>query len=65
MILTIVAASAAAVAQPAPERAVIAYPPSAFAEAAPDTAYDMILRLPGFAFDKGATVRGLAGSGGN
>lgn len=75
MILTIVAASAVATAaQPAPEvvpapaaaeRAVIAYPPSHFAEAAPDTAYDMILRLPGFAFDKGATVRGLAGAGGN
>ena len=78
MILTILAASAAglAVAQaetvapadaapPAAARGVIAYPPSAFAEAAPDTAYDMVLRLPGFAFDKGATVRGLAGSGGN
>jgi outer membrane receptor protein involved in Fe transport len=78
VILTILAASAAsfAVAQaepsPAPEaeppvaaRGVIAYPPSAFAEAAPDTAYDMVLRLPGFAFDKGASVRGLAGSGGN
>lgn len=78
MILTVLAASAAslAVAQaepavapeaasPAPARGVIAYPPSAFAEAAPDTAYDMVLRLPGFAFDKGATVRGLAGSGGN
>ncbi|MAK81437.1 TonB-dependent siderophore receptor [Phenylobacterium sp.] len=52
-------------AQPAAARGVIAYPPSAFAEASPDTAYDMVLRLPGFAFDKGATVRGLAGSGGN
>lgn len=52
----------------APEPAatgVIAYPPSFFAEAAPDTAYDMVLRLPGFTFDKGAAVRGLAGSGGN
>ncbi|MDP2212901.1 TonB-dependent siderophore receptor [Phenylobacterium sp.] len=80
MILTVLAAGAAsftvAQAPPAPapplvlaapsaERGVIAYPPSAFAEAAPDTAYDMVLRLPGFAFDKGAAVRGLAGSGGN
>ena len=78
MILTVLAASAvslaAAQAEPmaapaesavSPARGVIAYPPSAFAEARPDTAYDMVLRLPGFAFDKGATVRGLAGSGGN
>ncbi|MDP1873225.1 TonB-dependent siderophore receptor [Phenylobacterium sp.] len=78
MILTILAAGAASLvvaqAEPAPapdperppaEQGVISYPPSAFAEAAPDTAYDMVLRLPGFAFDKGAVVRGLAGSGGN
>ncbi|HEY8616316.1 TonB-dependent receptor [Phenylobacterium sp.] len=49
----------------APERGVIAYPPSFFAEAAPTSAYDMVIRLPGFTFDKGQTVRGLAGSGGN
>ncbi len=80
MILTVLAAGVASLtmaqAEPAPaalpaaaapvvERGVIAYPPSAFAEATPDTAYDMILRLPGFAFDKGAAVRGLAGAGGN
>lgn len=71
MALSILAAAAAAVvlpveaeAAPAP-RGVIAYPPAFFADAAPDSAYDMILRLPGFAFDKGAAVRGLAGSGGN
>lgn len=48
-----------------PERGVIAYPPSFFADARPVNAYDMVIRLPGFTFDKGATVRGLAGSAGN
>ncbi|MFN3514902.1 MAG: TonB-dependent receptor plug domain-containing protein [Phenylobacterium sp.] len=43
----------------------IAYPPEFFAEMAPSSAHDMVLRLPGFSFDKGAAVRGLAGSGGN
>ncbi len=46
-------------------KGVIAYPPSFFAESQPVSAYDMVLRVPGFAFDKGAAVRGLAGSGGN
>lgn len=47
------------------ERGVISYPPSFFAEARPVNAFDMVSRLPGFTFDKGAAVRGLAGSGGN
>ncbi|HVI33532.1 TonB-dependent receptor plug domain-containing protein [Phenylobacterium sp.] len=61
------AAQEAVAVQPpaAPERGVIAYPPAFFAEAAPVNAYDMVVRLPGFTFDKGQTVRGLAGSGGN
>lgn len=46
-------------------RGAIAYPPAFFAEARPVNAYDMVIRLPGFSFDKGATVRGLAGAGGN
>ncbi len=59
-------AAAPAVAAPqAPEGGVIAYPPSFFAESQPVNAYDMVLRLPGFTFDKGQAVRGLAGSGGN
>ncbi len=41
------------------------YPPSFFAEAQPTNAYDMVIRLPGFSFDRGAVVRGLAGAGGN
>ncbi|RYY35286.1 MAG: hypothetical protein EOP59_15590, partial [Sphingomonadales bacterium] len=44
----------------------LVFPASFFAEAQPATAYDMVLRVPGFAFDAGdADVRGLAGSGGN
>jgi outer membrane receptor protein involved in Fe transport len=49
----------------AAERGVISYPPAFFAEARPVNAFDMVSRLPGFTFDKGAAVRGLAGSGGN
>ncbi|MDO8379699.1 TonB-dependent siderophore receptor, partial [Phenylobacterium sp.] len=47
------------------ETGVLAYPASFFAEASPSTAYDMVIRVPGFSFDKGTVVRGLAGSGGN
>ncbi len=60
------AEQAVAAPQPAPpERGVIAYPATFFAEVRPTSAYDMVTRLPGFSFDKGSTVRGLAGSGGN
>ena len=44
---------------------VMSYPADYFAEARPQTAYDMISRLPGFTFDEGETVRGFAGGGGN
>ena len=44
----------------------LAFPASFFAAAQPATAYDMVLRVPGFSFDAGdADVRGLAGAGGN
>ena len=59
------AAVAPAVAPQAPESGVTRYPPSFFAEAQPVSAYDMIIRVPGFTFDKGQAVRGLAGAGGN
>lgn len=70
LMIAAAAAPAAEAAQPAPvsatgERGVIAYPPSFFAEASPSSAYDMVIRLPGFTFDKGAPVRGLADAGGN
>ena len=42
-----------------------AYPASFFASGRPDTAFDMIARLPGFTFDSGQTVRGFAGAAGN
>ena len=76
--MLMIAAAAAALAagepsapaSPAPgrvaaESGVLAYPASFFAEASPSTAYDMVIRVPGFSFDKGTVVRGLAGAGGN
>jgi hypothetical protein len=44
---------------------VLDYPPSFFAAARPNTAYDMIGRLPGFNFDDGKSARGFAGTAGN
>jgi hypothetical protein len=44
---------------------VINYPYSYFADARPNTAYDMISRLPGFVFDDGNMLRGFAGTAGN
>ena len=44
---------------------ILPYPASYFADARPNTAYDMISRLPGFTFDDGNTARGFAGTAGN
>jgi hypothetical protein len=44
---------------------VISYTPADFAAARPNTAMDMINRLPGFTFDGGDNVRGFAGAAGN
>ena len=63
--MMLVAAAPEAIQAAAPDKGVIAYPPSFFAESRPVSAHDMILRVPGFSFDKGASVRGLAGAGGN
>src|SRR3954467_4575918 len=41
------------------------YVPSFFASARPQTAMDMINRLPGFAFDGGDGSRGFSGNSGN
>jgi hypothetical protein len=41
------------------------YEAAFFADARPNTAYDMIARLPGFSFDDGTTARGFAGTAGN
>lgn len=63
------ATAPAAFAQTGPPAAapdsVISYPAGFFAAQRPDTAYDMVLRIPGFAFDDGSAVRGLAGAAGN
>jgi outer membrane receptor protein involved in Fe transport len=44
---------------------VLQYPASFFADAHPNTAYDMIGRLPAFTFDDGNSERGFAGTAGN
>ncbi|QTC92541.1 TonB-dependent receptor plug domain-containing protein [Brevundimonas goettingensis] len=44
---------------------VVVYEPAFFAGVQPNTALDMIERLPGFAFDSGGDVRGLSGAQGN
>ena len=45
---------------------VLVFEPAFFVDASPDTALDLIARLPGFAFDSGDSgTRGLAGTAGN
>jgi len=44
---------------------ILVYDQAFFASARPNTAYDMIKRVPGFTFDAGATARGFAGTAGN
>jgi hypothetical protein len=62
-------ANAAAIAEVDPTtqaaRGVISYPAAFFAPMGLTTAYDMVLRVPGFAFDRGSVVRGFAGAVGN
>lgn len=47
------------------QEGVISYTPADFSAARPNTALDMINRLPGFSFDGGDSVRGFAGAAGN
>ncbi len=49
----------------AQEANILPYPASFFEEARPNTAYDMIARLPGFVFNNGNTARGFGGTAGN
>jgi outer membrane receptor protein involved in Fe transport len=44
---------------------VLSYPASFFAASRPNTAMDMISRLPGFSFSRGDQVRGFGGAAGN
>ncbi|OXE37095.1 MAG: hypothetical protein CGW95_03595 [Phenylobacterium zucineum] len=57
--------SGAALAGDGAEPGVISYSAAFLAETGPNTALDMVQRLPGFTFDKGVVVRGLEGGGGN
>ena len=48
------------------QQGVLVFEPVFFADSSPDTALDMIFRLPGFGFDTGNTdTRGFAGAAGN
>ena len=50
----------------AARQGVLVFETAFFADARPDTALDMIARLPGFAFESGDSgTRGLAGTAGN
>ncbi len=53
------------VAPPAAPSGVVSYGPAFFASLRPNTALDMVQRLPGFSLDAGATVRGFEGAAGN
>lgn len=57
--------STSALAQTGDQSGILQYPVSYFADARPNTAYDMIARLPGFSFDDGKSARGFAGTAGN
>ncbi|HYE47155.1 MAG TPA: TonB-dependent receptor [Caulobacter sp.] len=59
------APAAAEAATPVETQGTTPYPASFFAEAQPNSAMDMINRIPGFAFDGGDSVRGYGGAAGN
>jgi outer membrane receptor protein involved in Fe transport len=70
MLLFVLAQAAAAAVSPAPAAAeatagVTSYPPEFFADAHPNSALDMVARLPGFSLDTGSGVRGYEGAAGN
>jgi outer membrane receptor protein involved in Fe transport len=44
---------------------VVSYPAAFFASGQPNTAMEMISRVPGFSFERGDAVRGFSGAGGN
>jgi hypothetical protein len=66
LVALLLASAAAAQPPAAPAGEQLTFPAGFFADAQPATAYDMILRVPGFAYDAGdADVRGFAGAAGN
>jgi len=58
-------ATSGANAQDAGKDSVLSYAPEFFAQQRPNTAYDMIARLPGFTFTNTGSARGFAGTAGN
>ncbi len=66
LLLCALACSPAAVCAAVDDRNVTVFATAWFADAHPQTAFDMVTRLPGFSFDGGSDdVRGYAGSTGN
>jgi outer membrane receptor protein involved in Fe transport len=63
--LLLAAQAAATTVQAAQTQGVIVYERAFFDAYQPNSAYDLIMRLPGFAFDGGANVRGFDGAAGN
>jgi len=47
------------------QQGVLTFTPADFAASRPNTALDLLNRLPGFSIDAGASVRGFAGAAGN
>jgi outer membrane receptor protein involved in Fe transport len=64
-ILTTAPTGARAAEEVAAAPSVIAYPAAFFAAMNAPTAYEMVLRVPGFTIDDGSAVRGFAGAAGN
>jgi outer membrane receptor protein involved in Fe transport len=65
ILLFVLAQAVAAIDAPAAQPAVTGYPTAFFAAQNPNSALDMVGRLPGFSFDRGDSVRGFEGAAGN
>ena len=65
LLAALAAASPQAIAEAPAQQGVTPYPAAFFADMNVTTALDMVKRLPGFALDTGATVRGFEGAAGN
>ena len=65
MLLFVLAQAAAAFVAPDQGAGVVSYPPAFFAAQNPNSALEMVGRLPGFNLDTGDSVRGFEGAAGN
>jgi outer membrane receptor protein involved in Fe transport len=63
--LILLQAAAAAAPESAAQQGVISYPASFFAAQQPNSANEMLTRIPGFTLDTGDSVRGFEGAAGN